>query len=171
MIECILEYEEHESGGYTARCGACGRVVRTKTRKAKATCRKNSVQQPPPGLAAEMALLSGTAAYTHGPGWHLKEILSGWLGITADSGCRCNDMAARMDAMGPDWCESDEGMAAIIDAMRSEHAKRRADGRTKLPWTDFGAKQLVRLACRRARADAEEQGRHADDAARPGSVN
>jgi hypothetical protein len=62
-------------------------------------------------------------------------------------------MARRMDDSGPDWCEGD-GMALILDVMRAEHAKRRAAGKTLLPWTDAGARQLVLLACRRARAKA-----------------
>jgi hypothetical protein len=44
-------------------------------------------------------------------------------------------------------------MAAILDVMRAEHAKRWAAGTTILPWTDLGARQLVLLACRRSRAN------------------
>lgn len=91
--------------------------------------------------------------YGHGPGTELKAILRDWLGITPTEGCACNSMAARMDALGPDWCDG-EGIAEILGVMREEHAKRWAAGQTKLPWTDFGATQLVRLACRRARAKA-----------------
>lgn len=87
-----------------------------------------------------------------GPGTELKAILSQWLGITPDAGCRCTAMARKMDAQGPEWCESDAGMAEILGVMREEHAKRWADGRTKIPWTDWGARRLVLLACRRARA-------------------
>lgn len=90
-----------------------------------------------------------------GPGTELKVILH-WLGITPSEGCACNVMASRMNTLGPDWCESEAGMGEILSVMRAEHAKRLADGRTRLPWTDFGAKQLVRLACRRARAAATE---------------
>jgi hypothetical protein len=78
-------------------------------------------------------------------------LLKDWLGIEATPTCSCNRMSARMDALGPDWCESDAGMAEILHVMREEHAKRRAAGQTILPWTDFGATQLVRLACRRGR--------------------
>jgi hypothetical protein len=84
-------------------------------------------------------------------GTELKSILKDWLGIEASPTCSCSSMARRMDALGPDWCEG-EGMASILDVMRAEHAKRWADGRTILPWTDMGARQLVLLACRRARA-------------------
>jgi hypothetical protein len=85
-------------------------------------------------------------------GSELKSILKDWLGIEATPTCSCNAMARRMNTLGPEWCESDEGMASILDVMRTEHAKRRAAGTTILPWTDLGARQLVLLACRRARA-------------------
>ena len=61
-----------------------------------------------------------------------------------------------MNALGPDWCESEAGLAEILGVMRTEHAKRWSDGRTRLPWTDFGATQLVLLACRRAGAKAKD---------------
>ena len=86
-----------------------------------------------------------------GAGTELQEILKNWLGIVSDENCGCRATAARMNRLGPDWCEG-EGMAEIIDVMRAEHGKRWADGRTILPWTDMGARQLVLLACRRAKA-------------------
>lgn len=87
-------------------------------------------------------------------GTELHAILRDWLGIEPTPDCPCRSMAAKMDRLGPDWCESDEGMAEILGVMRTEHEKRRAEGTTILPWTDFGARQLVLLACRRARAKA-----------------
>ena len=89
-----------------------------------------------------------------GPGTELKAILRDWLGIEASPTCKCTAMARRMNERGSEWCESDEGMTEILGVMRDEHGKRWADGRTTLPWTDLGARQLVRLACRRARAKA-----------------
>jgi hypothetical protein len=88
-----------------------------------------------------------------GPGRELKSLLKEWLGFEAAPTCSCNAMARKMDEHGPEWCEGD-GMASILEVMRGEHAKRWADGRTILPWTDAGARQLVLLACRRARAKA-----------------
>lgn len=88
------------------------------------------------------------------PGAELHFILRDWLGIEPTPTCPCRSMAAKMDRLGPDWCESDEGMGEILGVMRTEHEKRRAEGTTILPWTDFGARQLVLLACRRARAKA-----------------
>ena len=93
----------------------------------------------------------GQSISNHKAGIELKAILKDWLGIEATPTCSCNAMARRMDTLGPEWCEG-EGMAAILDVMRAEHAKRRAAGTTILPWTDLGARQLVLLACRRARA-------------------
>lgn len=87
-------------------------------------------------------------------GTELHAILRDWLGVEPTADCPCRSMAAKMDRLGPEWCESDEGMAEILGVMRAEHAKRREQGATILPWTDFGARQLVLLACRRARANA-----------------
>jgi hypothetical protein len=84
---------------------------------------------------------------TSGPGTELKAILKNWFGVEANLGCSCNAMAKQMDSMGPDWVARD-GMAKILDAMRREHAKRGS----WIPWSDIGARQLVLLACRRARA-------------------
>ena len=89
-----------------------------------------------------------------GPGTRLKALLRDWLGIEATPTCSCNAMARRMDTQPIEWSESDEGMAEILDVMRAEHAKRRSAGKTILPWTDAGARQLVLLACRRSRAKA-----------------
>jgi hypothetical protein len=90
----------------------------------------------------------------HGPGTELKALLKDWLGIESSPTCSCNKMAAKMNAAGPDWCETDAGLAEILGVMRAEHGKRRDAGETRLPWSDYAATQLVRLACRRARAKA-----------------
>lgn len=89
-----------------------------------------------------------------GPGTELKALLKDWLGIEASPTCSCNAMARKMNARGVAWCLSESGMAEILGVMRAEHAKRWADGRTRLPWTDLVARTLVRLACRRAEAKA-----------------
>jgi hypothetical protein len=87
-----------------------------------------------------------------GPGTELKALLKDWLGIEATPTCSCNRMAARMDALGPDWSESDAGMAEILGVMRTEHAKRWRMGKIRIPFVEAGARKLVRLACRRARS-------------------
>lgn len=95
-----------------------------------------------------------TATNNCKPGDELKALLRDWLGIAPENECKCKSMAARMNMLGPEWCESDSGMAEIIGVMREEHARRRASGTTILPWSDFAAKRLVNLACRRARQKA-----------------
>jgi hypothetical protein len=126
------------------RCGVCDRIVRLNLPSPPiAVCRPLAEASPPLPKARRPR-----------PGDDLAAILRDWLGIEADSGCGCKSMASRMNALGPDWCESEAGLAEILGVMRTEHAKRWADGRTRLPWTDLGAAQLVRLACRRARAKA-----------------
>jgi len=86
-----------------------------------------------------------------GPGSKLKSLLRDWLGIEASPTCRCNGMAIKMNQLGPEWCESDEGMAEILGVMRDEHAKRWGNGATMLPWADFAARKLVMLACKQSR--------------------
>jgi hypothetical protein len=137
ITPCVFE---QTNGGF--RCVTCNRIVRSKSPKPPvAVCRKSKgYKNPKPSIRPL-------------PGDELAAILRDWLGIEAESGCGCKSMAARMNALGPDWCEG-EGMDEILATMRAEHGKRLADGRTRLPWTDFGATQLVKLACRRARAKA-----------------
>jgi hypothetical protein len=154
MLLCDFTYARTDEGKYTATCVACGRVVTTRTTKATAACRLSPRKPQPQELIQAAGAAMKKPAIVGGPGTELKTLLKKWLGIEATPTCSCNRMAARMDALGPEWCESDAGMTEILGVMRAEHAKRRADGRTKLPWTDFGATQLVRLACRRARGKA-----------------
>jgi hypothetical protein len=155
MILCDFTYTPADEERYTATCTICGRVVRTRTTKAVAACRSNSRKYSPEQVMQAAGAPIARPAILDGPGTELKALLKDWLGIEADSGCQCNSMAARMDALGAEWCETDAGLAEILGVMQAEHGKRWADGRTRLPWTDFGAKQLVRLACRRARAKAQ----------------
>lgn len=106
---------------------------------------------PKPGF---VPTLHSPPAPQDGPGTELKALLKDWLGIEASPTCSCNKMSQKMNREGTAWCLSEYGMAEILGVMRAEHAKRWADGRTRLPWTDMGARQLVRLGCRRARANA-----------------
>lgn len=80
-----------------------------------------------------------------GPGSELKKLL-GWLGIKPTANCQCNARARDMDLRGPDWCESNQG--EILAWLREEA------GRRGLPFVEIAAKSLVRLAIRRARAEA-----------------
>jgi hypothetical protein len=101
-------------------------------------------------LAVTLGAVDIPQSLPSGPGTELKALLKDWLGIESTPTCSCNAMARKMDSLGPEWCKSDEGMAEILGVMRDEHAKRWADGRTILPWSDIAARQLVLLACRRA---------------------
>ncbi len=81
-----------------------------------------------------------------GPGTELKALLAGWpFYITSSPDCSCNAMADRMDAMGPDWCASPEGMQEILEAMKKNAAAK------SIPYVELAAKMLVRRAIRIAR--------------------
>jgi hypothetical protein len=87
--------------------------------------------------------VSGLAvAQQAGPGTELKALLK-TIGIVASPTCKCNKMARQMDQWGPD--ESLAHMEEIVDVME-ETARAR-----KLPFLRVAARQLVRLAVRRAR--------------------
>jgi len=83
-----------------------------------------------------------------GAGTALSKLLRRF-GITYSPGCKCRSMAAKMDALGPAWCESKQGMAEILEAMRTEAGKR------GLPFLDAVGKMLVRQAVRSARRETE----------------
>jgi hypothetical protein len=153
---CDFRYSSSEDARYIATCVICGRIVKTRTTKAVASCRSaNRDKRTSPGALMQAAGVAvAKPAVLGGPGTELKSLLRDWLGIEATANCGCTDMAAKMDALGPDWCEG-VGMSQIVKSMQAEHAKRWADGRTRLPWIEAAARQLVLLACRRARAAAE----------------
>ena len=90
------------------------------------------------------------APRTPRPGTELKAILSDWLGIQQTKQCGCRSIESRMNSRGVSWCQSDAGMAEILDGMRQEHAKRKM----LLPWSDVAARTLVRIACARATSKA-----------------
>ncbi len=147
MNDCVI--------GEDLRCVSCGR------RAVSALVRRNcAVHDRPTASGFPVEVMARGVSPQRGdspgclPGEELAAILRDWLGIEADAGCGCKSMASRMNDLGPDWCESEAGLAEILGVMQAEHAKRWSEGRTRLPWSDFGATQLVRLACRRARAKA-----------------
>lgn len=151
MKYCDFTYASLADGRYQAACRVCGREVKTKTTRAVASCRTNPVRHAPAVVAQAAGVVQAKPPVATGPGTELKALLRDWLGVTALPGCSCNQMAARMDALGPDWCEGD-GMPEILGVMRVEHGKRWDAGKTLLPWSDTAAKTLIKLACRRARA-------------------
>ena len=82
-------------------------------------------------------------------GTELKSLLKDWLGIESTPTCSCNAMANKMNRLGVEWSESADGLAEILAVMKREHGRRKSI----LPWSDTAASMLVRLACRRARAN------------------
>jgi hypothetical protein len=87
------------------------------------------------------------SAVAFGVGWHLKTLLQGWpFRITSTPGCPCNEMAARMDAWGPDECEV--RIDEIVAHLRAEAAAR------GLPFLDVAGRLLVRRAIANARRNA-----------------
>lgn len=141
-MDTLCQFDKQDDG--THLCRVCGLRAPAIAVRPVANCygpggRPKPQPQPPPP--------------SDGPGTRLKALLRDWLGIEASPTCSCNAMASTMNARGPGWCEG-EGMASILDVMRAEHAKRWAAGKTILPWTDAGARQLVLLACRQSRAKA-----------------
>lgn len=81
-----------------------------------------------------------------GVGSELKRILSGWPFYLSPSGnCSCLDTVALMNARGPDWCESGDGMAEILGVLRRSAAER------GLPFLDAAGRLLVKRAIANAR--------------------
>lgn len=146
MSICEFHFAEDAAGVVTATCSQCGRSVRVTNRTVVAACRASADYKQ-----THASIVASMSARHLGAGDHLHGILRDWLGIEPDEQCACEAMRARMNTLGPDWCEG-PGMPEILETMRAEHAKRRADGRTLLPWSDYAARMLVLLACRRARA-------------------
>jgi len=81
---------------------------------------------------------------SHGPGTELKSLMKK-VGIVSSPTCSCNARARKMDEMGIEWCESEDGMKTILGWLREESEKR------GLPFVEFGAKVLVKRAIYNAR--------------------
>jgi hypothetical protein len=86
---------------------------------------------------------SHKAADSQGPGSQLKSLLAKF-GIHATPNCKCNSMAKKMDAWGPD--ESLNHLEEIVDVMQETAEKR------GLPFLRTAAKLLVRRAISKSRA-------------------
>ena len=123
--------------GDDCRCVACG--ARVTARNVLRNC--HPVSFPPEVLD------SVSGQNSAGPGTQLKLLLAK-IGITASPDCKCNSRAAYMDAKGCDWCESEEGMAEIMEFLR-EAAEERG-----LPFLDVAGRMLVRRAIANARRNA-----------------
>lgn len=77
-----------------------------------------------------------------GAGSELKAILAFWFRIKSHSGCNCDELAAEMDANGPEWCRAN--IETIVDNMKWN---ARA---LKITFNRPAARLLVNLAIRRA---------------------
>jgi len=96
-------------------------------------------------LRAEYALADEPVtakAIPSGPGTELKKLLA-TIGIHATPTCKCNKMAAKMDAWG--WEESLKHIDEIVDVMEQTAKKR------KLPFVRTAGRTLVRIACWKAK--------------------
>lgn len=78
----------------------------------------------------------------HGVGSELRSMLAKF-GIVSAAGCPCNEMAAQMDAWGPDGCE--QRLDEIVAHLRTQAADR------GLPFLDAAGRLLVRRAIKNAR--------------------
>jgi hypothetical protein len=76
-----------------------------------------------------------------GAGSELKNLLR-MVGITSSPNCKCNLYAAHMNNMGTEWCS--DNIDEIVSWLKEEATKR------KLPFSKALAKQVVKLAIRRA---------------------
>lgn len=77
-------------------------------------------------------------------GCHLSRLLAKF-GIVYTADCPCKHHADEMDANGVEWCEAN--LPIITGWMRDEAEKR------GLPFIEFAARKLVRIAIARARAE------------------
>lgn len=92
--------------------------------------------------AESLFLKTPAPEITDGPGTHLKRLLR-QFGIVDREGCGCRDKAREMDRRGVEWCA--ENIDTIVGWLREEAERR------ELPFVEFAARQLVKLAIRRAR--------------------
>jgi len=115
------------------------------------TVRRARVDESHPAFVELLARLGCTADALAPPvaclaGSELAKLLT-QFGIRGDgASCRCKSRAARMDALGCDWCEANLGQ--IVGWLREEAQKR------GLPFVDAAGRVLVRRAIRNARRAA-----------------
>ena len=85
--------------------------------------------------------------HSRGPGAELSKLLKRF-GIEPTPTCPCHEMAAQMDAWGPDECSRPERIDKIVAVMRAEAEAR------GLPFFDIAGRLLVRRAISTARKAA-----------------
>ena len=138
------------------KCERCGAIVPKSVSATRpfAGCKKG--MQDLGVTPTDLVLAKPKFAPENGPGTELHRMLANWFGIVPSANCPCRTMAARMNLLGPDWCESEGGMKEILEVMKAEHARRKKAGETIYPWTEIGARQLIKRACRIARKNASK---------------
>lgn len=82
---------------------------------------------------------------TSGAGTYLKEFFERWFGQHAKPNCSCNQVAAQMDTMGPQWCR--DNMDWILGEIQKNAEKR------GLPFIKAVVEPIVLLAVRKAERD------------------
>ena len=89
------------------------------------------------------------AAIQHGVGTQLHRLL-GAFGIHPTKDCQCKSCAAKMNRLGPNWCEAN--IDEIVDWMQEESEAR------SVPFSRFVAAVFVKIAIRKARRRLNELG-------------
>jgi hypothetical protein len=111
-------------------------------REDKYICRNCGLVAPAQNSIAHCRPERMSPQSTCAAGSELKLLLK-VFGIVAKEGCSCTSRAAKMDAMGCDWCE--QNIDEIVGWLREEATKR------KLPFVDLAGRMLVRRAIANAR--------------------
>lgn len=85
-----------------------------------------------------------------GAGTELERIIATWFGISDDPKCKCKSRVAEMNARGVAWCEA--SIETIVGWLKEEAARR------QFFFSKPVARQVVRLAIRRAKAKSKKPG-------------
>lgn len=85
-----------------------------------------------------------------GSGTELERIIATWFGVSDDPKCKCKSRVAEMNTRGVAWCEAN--IETIVGWLKEEAARR------QLFFSKPVARQVVRLAIRRAKAKSKKPG-------------
>ena len=81
-----------------------------------------------------------------GPGTRLTRVLER-LGFHYSPACGCRSMAAKMDALGPDWCR--DHLGEILEVMRQSAADPKVNP-LRIPFIEWAARRLILRSCQAA---------------------
>jgi hypothetical protein len=85
-------------------------------------------------------------------GTDLKRLLSGWpFRVQQHSDCSCHNVESTMNGMGPNWCESTDGMEWILSELK-KNARQLG-----VPFSRLIAAAVVRRAISNARRASRER--------------